>query len=52
MAFYNQTLSAVNKVYHKVEKLGVPIKRPPDYFCEHVKSDGHMSKVINSKSAF
>jgi rRNA-processing protein EBP2 len=29
----------------RLEGLGVPIRRPVDYFCEQVKSDAHMAKV-------
>ena len=45
MAFYNQTLIAVKVGRQRLENLGVPTRRPTDYFCEHVKSDGHMTRV-------
>ena len=45
MAFYNQTLFAVKVGRQRLETLGVPTRRPTDYFCEHVKSDGHMTRV-------
>lgn len=28
-----------------MEALGIPTRRPKDYFCEQVKSDAHMAKV-------
>ena len=49
MAFYNQTLFAVKVGRQRLETLGVPTRRPTDYFCEHVKSDGHMTRVSQSE---
>ena len=45
MAFYNQTLLSVRTGKERMKKLGIPIKRPQDYFCEQVKSDNHMAKI-------
>jgi rRNA-processing protein EBP2 len=47
MAFYNQTVMALREGRRRLESLGVPMKRPSDYFCENVKSDAHMSKVCS-----
>ena len=45
MAFYNQTIAAVNSGKDNLRSFGVPVSRPTDFFCEHVKSDAHMAKV-------
>lgn len=45
MAFYNHALLATKLGRDRIAQLGIPIKRPTDYFCEHVKSDAHMNKV-------
>lgn len=45
LAFYNQTIRAVNLGRDRLEALGIPTKRPIDYFCEQVKSDAHMAKI-------
>lgn len=45
MEFYNQSLLAVKDGRDRLEKLGVPTKRPLDYFCENIKSDAHMTRV-------
>lgn len=45
MAFYNQTILAVKRGREQLEQLGVPTRRPPDYFCENMKSDMHMTKI-------
>ncbi|XP_015909727.1 probable rRNA-processing protein EBP2 isoform X2 [Parasteatoda tepidariorum] len=45
MSFYNQALAAVSKAFKRLKKLGVPTKRPDDYFAEMAKSDAHMLKV-------
>ena len=39
------TLLSVRTGKDRMKKLGIPIKRPPDYFCEQVKSDNHMAKI-------
>jgi hypothetical protein len=45
MAFYNQSLLAVQEGRRKLTELGVPTRRPTDFFCEHAKSDTHMGRV-------
>lgn len=45
LAFYNQTVLAVNLGHARMDKLGIPARRPVDYFCEQIKSDAHMNKV-------
>jgi rRNA-processing protein EBP2 len=45
MAFYNHALQAVEYGRGQLTSLGVPHKRPDDYFAESVKSDAHMARV-------
>jgi len=45
MAFYTQALEGTRDAYDKLQALGVPFLRPPDYYAEMVKSDSHMLKV-------
>lgn len=45
LAFYKQSLDAVNKARVLLKKEGVPFSRPTDYFAEMVKSDEHMEKI-------
>ena len=45
MCSYQQAQSAVAIGLRKLEELGVPVKRPDDYFAEMVKTDDHMRKV-------
>ena len=46
LAFYKQSLEAVNEGYEKLhKKLRIPFIRPLDYFAEMVKSDEHMDKI-------
>jgi rRNA-processing protein EBP2 len=45
MAFYNHTLLAVKLGRDKLDALGIPTRRPNDFFCENVKTDSHMAKV-------
>jgi rRNA-processing protein EBP2 len=46
MRFYNHTLEAVTSGRAQLAALGVPVHRPDDYFCENMKSDVHMAKVL------
>jgi rRNA-processing protein EBP2 len=50
MNFYNHAVMAVKAGQAQLEALGVPLHRPHDYFCEHVKSDSHMDRVRNYSS--
>ena len=43
--FYERALESANQAVKKLKKLGVPVKRPHDYYAEMVKSDEHMKKV-------
>jgi rRNA-processing protein EBP2 len=45
MAFYQQTLEAAKAGRSRLESLGVPTRRPVDFFCENVKSDAHMNRI-------
>ncbi|CAL9736354.1 rRNA-processing protein Ebp2p [Monosporozyma servazzii] len=46
LAFYKQSLEAVNEGYEKLhKKLRIPFIRPLDYFAEMVKNDEHMDKI-------
>lgn len=40
--------NAVKQAIPKLHKLGVPTKRPEDYFAQMIKSDDHMRKVGRS----
>lgn len=45
LAFYAQSLSAVNEARKALKAEGVPFSRPTDYFAEMVKADEHMAKI-------
>ena len=45
MCSYNQGLSAVVEARDRLNELGVPYKRPTDYYAEMLKSDDHMRRV-------
>ncbi|XP_022249640.1 probable rRNA-processing protein EBP2 isoform X2 [Limulus polyphemus] len=45
MSFYRQGQAAVLSGILCLRKLGIPTKRPEDYFAEMAKSDTHMQKV-------
>jgi len=45
MAFYNQSIQALHSGRKRLAALNIPLKRPADYFCENLKSDGHMAKI-------
>ena len=45
VAFYGVALAAVKEGRARLSELGVPFRRPDDYFCEMLKSDAHMAKV-------
>ena len=45
LAFYKQSLEAVNHARPRLKKESVPFSRPVDYFAEMVKSDEHMGKI-------
>jgi rRNA-processing protein EBP2 len=43
--FYNQAQDAVRVAIPRLQKLGVSVFRPTDYYAEMAKSDEHMQKV-------
>lgn len=45
LAFYAQSLSAVQAARKLLKAEGVPFTRPTDYFAEMVKADEHMAKI-------
>lgn len=45
LAFYKQSLDAVEKARILLKKEDMPFSRPTDYFAEMVKSDEHMGKI-------
>lgn len=45
LAFYKQSLEAVEKAKPQVLKAGVPFSRPNDFFAEMVKTDVQMEKI-------
>ncbi|OXA57300.1 probable rRNA-processing protein EBP2 homolog [Folsomia candida] len=45
MGFYRQAQEAVLKCLPRLREMGVPTRRPEDYFAEMAKSDTHMQKV-------
>lgn len=45
LAFYAQSLSAVQSARAQLKAEGSPFTRPADYFAEMVKSDEHMGKI-------
>ena len=45
LAFYKQSLDAVQEARAKLKKEGVAFSRPADYFAEMVKSEEQMGKV-------
>lgn len=45
MNFHRQAQAAVIEALPRLKDLGVPVKRPDDYFAQMAKSDEHMQKV-------
>ncbi|RYQ90730.1 hypothetical protein Ahy_B09g096746 isoform A [Arachis hypogaea] len=45
LAFYNQAFEGTKQAYQKLQSMGLPFLRPPDYYAEMVKTDNHMQKV-------
>ncbi|KDP26208.1 hypothetical protein JCGZ_22454 [Jatropha curcas] len=45
LSFYTQALEGTRQAFEKLESMGLPFLRPPDYYAEMVKSDAHMQKV-------
>ncbi|GAB2216151.1 hypothetical protein Droror1_Dr00023920 [Drosera rotundifolia] len=47
-AFYTQALEGTTQAFEKLQSMGLPFLRPPDYYAEMVKSDVHMEKIKSS----
>jgi rRNA-processing protein EBP2 len=45
MEFLNHSLLSVKQGRTQLTTLGVPTRRPSDFFCEHVKTDVHMARI-------
>lgn len=45
MTFYRQAQATILDAIPKLKALGLPTKRPDDYFAEMAKSDEHMQKI-------
>ena len=45
LAFYTAAKSAADDAIARFDGASIPWQRPPDYYAESVKSDGHMAKV-------
>ena len=45
LIFYRQAQATVLEVLPRLQSMGVPTKRPEDYFAQMAKSDDHMNKV-------
>ncbi|XP_010246672.1 PREDICTED: probable rRNA-processing protein EBP2 homolog [Nelumbo nucifera] len=45
LSFYTQALEGTRQAFEKLQAMGIPFLRPPDYYAEMVKTDSHMEKV-------
>ena len=45
LTFYRQAQATVLEVIPRLKSMGVPTKRPDDYFAQMAKTDDHMNKV-------
>jgi len=43
--FYERALESANECVKRLKDLGIPARRPDDYYAEMVKSDEHMKRV-------
>ena len=50
LTFYRQAQATVLELLPRLKSMGVPTKRPDDYFAQMAKSDDHMNKVRGSNS--
>ena len=50
--FYRQAQSAIIEGLARLKTLGIPTRRPDDYFAQMAKSDEHMLKVLLNLSIF
>lgn len=52
LTFYRQAQATVLEVLPRLQSMGVPTKRPEDYFAQMAKSDDHMNKVSRNNLIF
>ena len=45
MLFYRQAQATVIESFARLKNMGVPTKRPDDYFAQMMKTDDHMQKI-------
>jgi len=45
LSFYRQAQATVLEALPRLKSLGLPTRRPEDYFAQMVKTDEHMQKV-------
>lgn len=45
LTFYRQAQATVLEVIPRLKSMGVPTKRPEDYFAQMAKTDDHMNKI-------
>ena len=45
MLFYRQAQATVIESLARLKNMGIPTKRPDDYFAQMMKSDDHMQKI-------
>jgi len=45
MLFYRQAQATVIESFARLKNMGIPTKRPDDYFAQMMKSDDHMQKI-------
>jgi len=45
MTFYRQAQATVLEVLPRLQSMGVPTKRPQDYYAQMAKTDDHMQKI-------
>jgi len=45
LSFYRQAQATVLEALPRLHSLGIPTRRPEDYFAQMIKSDQHMQKV-------
>jgi len=45
MMFYRQAQATVMEVLPRLQSMGIPTKRPTDYYAQMAKSDDHMQKI-------
>ena len=48
LTFYRQAQATVLEVIPRLKSMGIPTKRPDDYFAQMAKTDDHMNKVSSN----